>query len=106
MAGVVHIPWYATFFRGDKLAEAVSEVAAVSLRYGATQYSVHRSREDRYRILQQVWFESRSDWLRYWDGPEMSALRTRCSGWYQVPLLYAWNDEVASDVVTLADSAV
>jgi hypothetical protein len=23
-------------------------------------------------------------------------MRTRCSSWYQVPLLYAWNDIVAT----------
>jgi quinol monooxygenase YgiN len=103
MAGVVHIPWYGTFFRGDKLAAEVREVAAASLRYGATQYQVHRSRDDAYRILQQVWFESRSDWERYWDGPEMIAFRTRCAGWYQVPVLYAWNDEIAVDRVTIGE---
>lgn len=107
MAGVVHIPWYATLFRGDRFAAAVSEAAAVSLRYGATQYRVHRSRDDAYRILQMVWFESRLDWERYWEGPEMLALRANHSGWYQVPVLYAWNDEIAADAIepTLAAPA-
>lgn len=101
MAGVVHIPWYATGFRGDKLAEAVTAGAAASIRYGATRYSIQRSRDDRYKILQMVWFESKSDWEAYWEGPEMTALRTRCSGWFQIPVLYAWQDEIAADVVTL-----
>ncbi len=104
MAGVVHIPWYATILRGDKLAAAVCEIAPVALRYGATQYSVHRSREDAYRITQMSWFESKLDWERFWDGPEMTAFRTRTSGWWQVPILYAWHDELTSDVVTLADA--
>jgi hypothetical protein len=103
MAGVVHIPWYATLFRGDTLADGIAEVAAVSIRYGATQYAVHRSRDDAYRILQMVWFESKTDWERYWDGPEMVAFRARCSGRYQVPVLYVWHDEVAKDVVTVAE---
>jgi hypothetical protein len=103
MAGVVHIPWYATVFRGDKLAAAVSEVAAASLRYGATQYRVHRSTDDAYKILQMVWFESRLDWQRYWDGPEMVALRTSHMGHYQVPLLYDWNNEVAADAIEQAE---
>lgn len=105
MAGVVHIPWYATLFRGDKLAAAVSEAAAASIRYGATQYRVHRSRDDAYRITQMVWFESRLDWERYWEGPEMLALRTNHSGKYQVPVLYVWNDEVAADVIAQAEPA-
>ena len=102
MAGVVHIPWYATLFRGDKLAAAVSEAAEASLRYGATQYRVHRSREDAYRILQMLWFESRLDWERYWGGPEMTALRTDHMGHYQVPVVYAWHDELVSDVIAEA----
>jgi hypothetical protein len=99
MAGVVHIPWYATLFRGDKLAAAVCEVAAASIRYGATQYKVHRSRDDAYRITQMVWFETRLEWERYWEGPEMVALRTDHAGHYQVPVIYAWYDELAADVV-------
>jgi hypothetical protein len=102
MAGVVHIPWYATIFRGDKLAEAVVEVAAIAPRYGATRYAVHRSRDDRYRITQMAWFESKLDWERYWDGPEMSALRTSCMGWYQVPVVYVWQDELADETVSVA----
>ncbi len=105
MAGVVHIPWYATVFRGDKLADAIVEIAEVSLRYGATQYSVHRSREDAYKFDQMCWFESKSAWARYWDGPEMIAWRTRNSGLFQIPVLYAWNDEIAKDAVAIAESS-
>jgi hypothetical protein len=101
MAGVVHIPWYATLFRGDKLADAVVEIAEVSLRYGATQYRVHRSRDDAYKFDQMCWFESKLDFERYWESPEMNAWRARNSGRYQVPVLYAWNDEIAFDAVTL-----
>jgi len=99
MAGVVHIPWYATLFRGDKLAAAVCETAEASIRYGATQYRVHRSRDDAYRITQMVWFESRLDWERYWEGPEMVAFRAEWMGKYQVPVMYVWHDELAQDVV-------
>jgi len=99
MAGVVHIPWYATLFRGDRLADAVAEVASASIRYGATQYRVHRSRDDAYRITQMVWFESRLDWERYWEGPEMLAFRVNHSGRYQVPVLYVWHDEIVHDVL-------
>ena len=30
MAGIVHVPWYATVFRGDKLEVAVAEIAPVA----------------------------------------------------------------------------
>jgi hypothetical protein len=96
MAGVVHIPWYATVFRGDALAAEIAQAAAISLRYGATQYQVHRSRDDQYKIVQMTWFESKSDWYRYWDGPEMIAFRRRNSTRFQIPVVYIWHDEIAA----------
>src|SRR5438270_7401169 len=96
MAGVIHIPWYATVLRQDAFAEAVAAVAPVSLRYGATQYQVHRSQEDRYKIVQMMWFETKNDWYRYWEGPEMIAFRGRNMGRYQIPIIYIWHDELAS----------
>ena len=50
MAGVIHIQWYATVLRQERFAAVVSEVAPLALRYGATQYAVHQSRDDRYKI--------------------------------------------------------
>jgi hypothetical protein len=96
MAGVVWISWYATVFRGDSFADELSHAAPLALRYGATQYSVHRSRDDMYKITQMAWFESKADWYRYWDGPEMIEFRARNSGRYQVPLTYTWHDELAA----------
>jgi hypothetical protein len=93
--GVVHIPWYATGFRGDGLQAALCEIAPVALRYGATRYSVHRSRDDRYKLLQTAQFESKSDWERYWNGQEFIDFRVIHSSWYQIPVLYAWHDLVA-----------
>jgi hypothetical protein len=94
MAGTVHIPWYATLFRGDKFELAVQEIAPISLRYGATDYAVHRGRDDRYKFLQMVSFDDHADWERYWYGPEFVDWRADSTGWYQVPVLYAWNDIV------------
>ena len=53
----MHVDWYATVLRQDLFAAEVSAVAPLALRYGATQYSVHRSRDDRYKITQMAWFE-------------------------------------------------
>jgi hypothetical protein len=96
VAGVVHIPWYAAGLRQDSLAAGVAAVAPLAMRYGASQYAVHRSDDDRYKILQMAWFESKDDWYRYWDGPEMIEFRRRVAGHYQIPLLYVWHDEIAA----------
>ena len=99
MAAVVHIPWYATGLRHDKLAAALADVSAVALRYGATSYSVYRYRDDRYKFLQTAEFEHKRDWERYWNGPEFIDFRVLTSSWYQVPVLYVWHDVIASGTV-------
>ncbi len=95
MAGVVHIPWYATVFRGDAFAEALKEIAPLALRYGAGEYYVHRSRDDTYKFVQASKFESKLDWERYWYGEEFVAWREKYSSWYQIPVVYYWNDVIA-----------
>ena len=95
MSSVVHIPWYATLFRGDKFAVALQEIAPVALRYGATEYSIYRSRDDTYRFLQMATFANKADFERYWYAEEFSTWRADYSSWYQVPVLYIWNDMLA-----------
>ena len=94
MAGVVQIPWYANLFRGDKLAVALEEIAPVALRYGATEYVVYRSDDDRYRFLHWSTFESKVDFERYWYGEEFNGWRADYASWYQVPVVYGWFDLV------------
>ena len=94
MAGVVHIPWYATGLRGDKLEAALADISAVALRYGARSHAVYRYRDDRYKFLQVAEFEDKGDFDRYWHGPEFVDFRVLCSSWYQVPVLYGWTDLV------------
>lgn len=96
MAGSVHIPWYATGFRGDKLEAAVVEAAPIALRYGAASYAVYRAREDRYKVLQIADFDRKADWERYWNGPEMTRFRTVTSGWWQVPIVYQWQELIVA----------
>jgi hypothetical protein len=96
MAGLVHIQWYATVLRQESLAAEISLAAPIALRYGATRYSVQRSRDDRYKIIQMAWFEERNDWYRYWESPEMIEFRRRNSGHYQIPVNYVWYDELAA----------
>ena len=94
MAGVVHIPWYATVFRGDQFEAALEEISALATRYGATEYAVYRSRDDAYRFLQLATFENKTDFERYWNGEEFSTWRGDYSGFYTVPVLYVWHDLV------------
>ncbi len=94
--GVIWVQWYATVLRQEAFALEVAQVAPLALRYGATQYAVHRSLDDRYRITQMSWFDNHDDWYRYWDGPEMIEFRARNSRHYQIPITYTWHDELAA----------
>jgi hypothetical protein len=95
MAGIVHLPWYATGFHGDDLAVALSQLAPISTRYGAKRYEIFRSRDDRYKFLMSIAFDDHHDWDRFWFGGEFTEMRAACNGWFQVPLLYSWQDQVA-----------
>ncbi len=96
MAGTVIIPWYATGFRSDGFEEALNEIAAVALRYGASSYAVYRARDDKYKFQQFATFVEPIDWQRYWEGQEMIYFRARHASWYQVPVLYGWWDQTAA----------
>jgi hypothetical protein len=37
-------------------------------------------------------FEDKYDFERYWYGAEFSDWRRDYSSWYQVPIIYSWND--------------
>jgi hypothetical protein len=96
MADLVWVSWYATVLRQDSLAAEVARIAPVALRYGASQYQVQVSNDDRYKITQMSWFASRTDWYRYWEGPEMIEFRARNSRRYQIPIVYGWVEEIAA----------
>ncbi len=95
MADLVRVAWYATVLRQDSFAAEVARVAPVALRYGATEYAVHVDNDDRYKINHMSWFKSKTDWYRYWDGPEMIEFRASNLGRYQIPIVYTWMDQIA-----------
>lgn len=99
MTGVVHLPVYATGFRGDDIEASLQQLAPISLRYGATRYEVFRSRDDRYKFLMAIDFDDHAGWDAFWFGPEFTDWRVACSSWYTVPLLYMWNDRVSAGEV-------
>ena len=92
-SGSIHVPWYATGFRADKLEDALAEIAPIALRYGATDYAVYRYRDDRYRFLQTATFHDKLDWERYWYGEDFQRWRAVHSSWFQVPVVPGWADE-------------
>lgn len=94
MAVNVHIPWYATVFRGDKLEAALAEIAPLALKYGATSYAVYRYADDRYKFLQVVQFDDKAQWIAYWEGPDFIDWRIANQSYYQVPVIYGTTDVI------------
>jgi hypothetical protein len=92
--GVVQLPFYATGFRGDDMEAALGKLAPISLRYRALRYEVIRFRDDRYRFQMNTEWDRKEDWDAFWFGEEFTDMRTSCSSWFTVPLLYAWADTV------------
>ena len=92
MSSAVHVPWYATLFRGDKLHAALNEIAPVAQRYGATSWAVYRSQDDMYRFLQVAEFQSKDEWNAYWNGPEFVDFRIFNQSYFQVPVLYGFHE--------------
>ena len=103
--GVVVIPWYATVLRGDTFEDALAELAPIALKYGATAYSVIRSRDDRYRFQQTATFERYDDFLAFWEGPECQKFRVNYGGWFQIPVVYQWYDDVTHGATHFAEAA-
>ncbi len=94
---VVILPWYATFFRGDRLEQALEEIAPVALRYGALDYEVLRSQQDTYKFMQLSSWEAKDDFEAYWSGTEFTRWRADHQSFYQVLIMPEFNDRVIRD---------
>ena len=95
MAGVVHIPWYATVFRGDRFEAALQQIAPLALRYGATEYSIYRVARRPVQVPADgdLRGQARTSTATGTARSSRSGARTTPS-WYQVPVLYVWHDLV------------
>jgi hypothetical protein len=105
MAIVFTVPWYATGFRGDQFEEALTEIAPIALRYGASDWAVYRFVDDRYKFQQMATFEEKGAYDLYWNGPEFQAWRADHSSFYQVPVLYTPMTLVASGEIVANGNA-
>ncbi len=96
---IVHVPWYATGFRHDQLEAALLEIAPLALRYGASEWAVHRGVDDRYKFLQIANFAEKTDWETYWYGEDFARWRAEHSSWYQIPIYPVYNSLVGAGAV-------
>ena len=53
-----------------------------------------------------VTFEEKAQFEAYWYGPEFNHFRAMYSSYYQVPILYVWNDMIAQGELGEAPTAI
>ena len=49
--------------------------------------------------------EKKADWAAFWEGPEAQFFRSSAQSYYQVPLVYTWNDVVVEGAFTPTPAA-
>ncbi|MGE4427548.1 MAG: hypothetical protein AB7G37_13945 [Solirubrobacteraceae bacterium] len=116
-AVAVHIPYYATALRHEKLADALAELNPKLLRLGAVEVRVYRAHDDAYKFRQVLHLADKKDWARIWNSEEFVTFRTVTMAWYQKPLAYEMfstlaqgtapgvNDVFAEDPFAVAEPA-
>ena len=99
VAGVVHIPWYATGFRGDRLEAALARDRARGAALRRDDYA--STAPGRPLQVPADRRTSRPSATGSATGTARSSPTSASdhSGWYQVPVLYVWNDLVTSGSV-------
>ena len=80
---LVHIPWAANPFRGDKFAEGWAAAAELVLDYGAVSWGFYRSLDGRLDFIQEAVFPSKAHFERYWYSEEIAEKRVAAAGLLQ-----------------------
>ena len=84
---LVEIRWAINPFRGDKFEEVWLPAAEAALDYGATQWSLYRSKEGMLDFTQTALFPTKEHFEQYWYSEEIAAVRVAAAGYFQVPVL-------------------
>jgi hypothetical protein len=84
---LVHIPWAANPFRGDKFAESWAPAAEMVLDFGAVSWGFYRSLDGRLDFIQEALFPSKAHFERYWYSEELAEIRRGLQGYFNVPVL-------------------
>ncbi|MEA2377203.1 MAG: hypothetical protein QOD13_1110 [Thermoleophilaceae bacterium] len=84
---LVHIPWVANPFRGDKFAEGWAPAAEMVLDFGALSWGFYRAVDGRLDFIQEAIFPSKAHFERYWYSESLAEKRIELQGYYNVPVL-------------------
>lgn len=91
------IDWHVTPFRADRWYEIWEPAAARAMSFGAKGWSLSRSTEDPLLFRQNSLWENKADFDRYWQSPEISAVREEALAYYDKPLLPVWHRLLAGE---------
>jgi heme-degrading monooxygenase HmoA len=91
----IEIRFQATPFRAQRFLEVYYPAASRVMAYGAKGYELLRSEEDSDQFTHISYWESRSDFDRWWLSDEMQDVRRRLFGLHGQPVLPHWQVLVA-----------
>jgi hypothetical protein len=98
---MVEVNWRVNPFREEQFKVLWTPAVEAALDYGAHSYALYQSKDDPLRFKQVSYFDTKTDWERYWFSEEISDARTQISGLHQVPLTFDWYKIVTADQRTL-----
>src|SRR4029077_4223464 len=94
---VCTLDWHIVPLRADRFLDVWEAAAAKMPAYGARNWSLTRSTDDQLWIRQTSFWESRSDFERYWFSDEIEQARASVIDLYDIPLLPAWHILLAAE---------
>jgi hypothetical protein len=97
MAEVSVIDWHVHPFRAERWLEAWEPAAARALAFGASSWSLVRSKEDPLHFRQTAVWKDRTDFDRYWFSEELTRAREQVMNLYNKPLNADWYTLLASE---------
>jgi hypothetical protein len=100
---LVHIPWHANPFRGEKFAEGWAPAAEAALDFGAVSWRFYRNIDGRLDFIQDAIFPSKAHFERYWYSETIAEKRIELQGYFNVPVLPEFYEIVGEgNVLSLA----
>ena len=97
MVEVCTLDWHIAPLRADRWLDLWEPAAARMPAFGAKSWSLIRSTDDPLHFVQTSYWESRSDFERYWYSEEIAAARTTIIDLYDIPLLPEWHQLIAAE---------
>jgi quinol monooxygenase YgiN len=90
MTEAVQLDFHITPLRGERFVEVYRPIVPRALEFGAKGYAFYRADEDPYHFVHISYWDDRAKFNRYWQSPQMRAVREQLVGLHDHLLLPHW----------------